>query len=125
MMEDLSYLSPSCPPPKKPVSKYYTKPRYTTSIGQLYPSIIDNLTVHIFRSAALVFLGVLITAVPIAIIGGLTRFQIASSTTAKGVWTISWLCFGIFLGFFMQLVQFLGEEDRKNEIDTERKGGRY
>jgi len=110
---------PSCPPLKKPVSKYYTKPRYTTSVGQLYPSIIDNLTVHIVRPAALVFLGFLITAVPIAIIRGLTRFQIASSTTAERVWTMSWLCFGIFLGFFMQNMQFFWEEDRKNEIDTE------
>ena len=38
------------------------------------------------------------TAVSLAIIGGLTRFEHGQSTHAQRVWTMTWLAFGSYVG---------------------------
>lgn len=42
-------------------------------------------------------------AVPYAIIGGLTRFQPASSTVAQRVWLMFWLTAGILVGPYISI----------------------
>jgi hypothetical protein len=38
-------------------------------------------------------------AIPLAIIGGLSRFHKGSATVAQRVWTMCWLAFGVFVGY--------------------------
>jgi hypothetical protein len=44
------------------------------------------------------FLATLISSMPIAVIGGMTRFHANSSTLAQRVWMMTWLVFGIYFG---------------------------
>jgi hypothetical protein len=112
---------PSCPLLKKPVPKYHIKPRYTISVRQPSYHWIDiNLADHSFRAVALIFLRVLITAAPIAIIGGLTRFQIASSTTAERVWTMAWFSFGVMAGVSMHFAQAVFKDAQMGGVWFER-----
>jgi hypothetical protein len=53
-------------------------------------------------SALHTLITILITAAPIATVGAISRFAPGESTTSERGWTMSWLVFGIVLGFLMR-----------------------
>jgi hypothetical protein len=44
------------------------------------------------------------SAIPFAVIGGLTRFHAKNSTRAQRVWTMGWLSFGTFIGAMLPMI---------------------
>ena len=49
---------------------------------------------------------------PLAIMGGLSRFQSGSSTLLQRVWTMLWLVWGILAPFVLSLYEFLSKNNR-------------
>lgn len=50
-----------------------------------------------------------INTIVIAIVGGLSHFHKGDSTTAQRVWTMMWLVFGFFMGFYIAVIPSLDE----------------
>ncbi|KAA6412614.1 MAG: hypothetical protein FRX48_03606 [Lasallia pustulata] len=55
-----------------------------------------------------------VNAVIIAIVGGLSHFRKAESTVAQRVWTMMWLVFGFFMGFYIAVIPSLDEPKDTN-----------
>jgi hypothetical protein len=47
------------------------------------------------------FFPLVVSSIPLAIIGGLTHFQPGSSTLPQRAWIMVWLCLGIFYGYLL------------------------
>jgi hypothetical protein len=68
----------------------------------------------------LLFLAVLVVnAVSIAIVGGLSHFRKGESTTAQRVWTMTWLVFGSVTGFNVAMVPSLDVPGEKEKGTSE------
>lgn len=58
---------------------------------------------------------IVVNAIIIAIIGGLSRFRNGESTTAERVWTMLWLVFGFLMGFYIAVIPSLDEPKDKSK----------
>lgn len=68
------------------------------------------------RAVCLYIMSFLVAAVPIAIVGGISRFEPAASTAYQRVWIMMWLVFGMVLGpvlYSMDNTSLMGFDDPK------------
>ena len=72
------------------------------------PGFSDNLAAPNILNRSMKA-GLIIGFSPIAIIGGLSHFNAGHSTIAQRVWTMSWLAFGWYIGFFLHTARETGK----------------
>lgn len=62
------------------------------------PGLSDNLPSPSILNKVIVYAGLIIGVIPIAIIGGLSHFNAGHSTIAQRVWTMTWFAVGWYIG---------------------------
>jgi len=72
--------------------------------GSTEKEILENCEFETLGSISAIFIGPYLGVVPIAIIGGLSRFSLGGSALYQRVWTMMWLVFGFIWGPFVSFL---------------------
>ena len=85
------------------------KPSLIIDSGSLGHS--DNLPPPSILNKVIVYVGLIIGVVPIAIVGGLSHFHADHSTIAQRVWTMTWFAVGWYVGLHINTVKIIGKRN--------------
>ncbi|EON66749.1 hypothetical protein W97_05995 [Coniosporium apollinis CBS 100218] len=101
-------LVPSCPP-LAAKSKQFVKNAEWQPKGKWIVNTVDstgreNKSGKYGYSMLEYSMTILVSVIPLAIVGAISRFDPGASTTAQRAWTMTWLVYGVFLGLLYELV---------------------